>query len=380
LQVVFTLNRGGIETWLVHLLRHIDRQRFRLDFLVHSPDRCDYESEVVALGARVLRCPPPTRLWRHARRVSQVLRESGPYDVVHSHVTFTGYVLRLARGAGVPLRVAHSHNDAPGVRGEGGLLQRVFLRLTSPWVRSAATHGLAASRLAATALFGPRWHEDPRWRVFHCGVDLAPFEQPVDAAAVRRGLGVPPGAPVVGHVGRFFRQKNHDFLMDVAAELARREPRARLLLIGDGPLRPTVERKAARLGLRETVLFAGTRPDVPCLMRGAMDAFVLPSLYEGLPLVGIEAQAAGLPCVLSDTITPEVDAVPALVRRLPLARGAPAWAEALRACLTRPPAVTQEEALGVLRGGPFNVRNGARALERFYDEHLVSCGGAVPGP
>jgi glycosyltransferase involved in cell wall biosynthesis len=369
---VYTLNRGGIETWLTHVLRHIDRQRFQLDFLVHTGERCDYDAEVSALGARVLRCVPPTRLWRHARGVSQVLRELGPYDIVHSHVTFTGYILHLARRAGVPVRVAHSHNDAAGIRGEGGLLQQLFLRLTSPWVRQDASHGFAASRLAAAALFGARWEEDPRWRVFHCGVELAPFGQPVDAAAVRRELGLPPGALVVGHVGRFFHQKNHDFLIDVAVELARREPCARLLLVGDGPLRPDVERKVARLRLGEAVVFAGARPDVPRLMRGAMDLFVLPSFFEGLPLVGIEAQAAGLPCVFSDTITAEVDALPPLVSRLALARGAGAWAEAVLGRLARRPAVTPGEALEVLRGSSFNIETSVRALERFYEEQFVS--------
>jgi glycosyltransferase involved in cell wall biosynthesis len=372
LQVVYTLNRGGIETWLVHVLRHIDRARFRLDFLVHTPDRCDYDDEVVALGARVIRCPPPTRPWRHARHLRRVLREFGPYDIVHSHVTFTGYVLRLAQAAGVPVRVAHSHNDAPGVRGEGGLPQRLFLALTAPWVRRAATHGLAASRLAAAALFGPRWAEDPRWRVAHCGVDLEPFSRPVEAAQVRRELGIAAGAPVIGHVGRFFRQKNHDFLLDVAAEFVRREPRARLLLVGDGSLRPDAERKAARLGLGHVAIFAGSRPDVPRLMRGAMDTFVLPSLYEGLPLVGVEAQAAGLPCVFADTITPEVDAVPALVRRLPLDGGPAPWSEALAACLAARPPVAPAEALALLRGSSFNIANGVRALEQFYQEQLAA--------
>jgi glycosyltransferase involved in cell wall biosynthesis len=372
LQVVFTLNRGGIETWLVHVLRHIDRTLLQLDFLVHTPDSCDYDEEVTALGSRIIRCPPPTQIVRHARRVAQVLREFGPYDIVHSHVTFTGYMLRLAQTASVPVRVAHSHNDVSGVRGEGGILQQLFLALTSPWVRSAPTHGLAASRLAAVALFGQDWEWDARWRVFHCGVDLTSFEQPFEAALVLRELGIPSSARVIGHVGRFFQQKNHGFLIDVAAELAKREPQAHLLLIGDGPLRAEAERKAARLGLGSVVIFAGSRPDVPRLMRGAMDAFVLPSLYEGLPLVGIEAQAAGLSCVFADTITPEVDAVPKLVRRLPLASGAAAWSETLVECLASSPSVSPTEALAVLRESTFNIQQGASALLRFYDEQLAS--------
>jgi glycosyltransferase involved in cell wall biosynthesis len=133
-----------------------------------------------------------------------------------------------------------------------------------------------------------------------------------------------------------------------------------------------VERKVARLKLRGAVVFAGARPDVPRLMRGAMDLFVLPSLFEGLPLVGIEAQAAGLPCVFSDTITPEVDALPPLVSRLSLTRGASAWADAILGRLARRPAVTPGEALEVLRRSSFNIENSVRALERFYEEQRVS--------
>ena len=168
------------------------------------------------------------------------------------------------------------------------------------------------------------------WRVLHCGIDLSPFDREfVDRDRVRGELGIQNDAFVVGHVGRFHVQKNHAFLLDVAAEAARIEPRFRLLLVGKGELRAAVEAKAMRLGLLNRVTFAGSRGDVPRLMLGAMDAFVLPSLFEGLPIVGIKAQASGLPIVLSDAITPEIDIIPHLVKRLPLGAPAAEWAKAL---------------------------------------------------
>jgi glycosyltransferase involved in cell wall biosynthesis len=371
LQVLGRLNRGGAETWLLHVLRHLDRGRVRMDFLVHDAAPGDYDAEAQALGAEILVCPHARWPWAYARQFRRLLREHGPYDVVHSHVHhFSGYVLRLARRQGVPVRLAHSHLDTAGDDARASWSRRAYLALMRRWLRAHATGGLAASRVAAAALFGAGWADDPRWRLLYCGIDLAPFWQPVDTAAVRAELGLPAGAFVLGHAGRFTEQKNHRFLIEVAAETVRREPRTWLLLVGDGPLRPAVERQVKDAGLIDRVVFAGVRPDVPRLL-GAADVFVMPSMYEGLPLVGLEAQAAALPCVLSDAITPEVVCLPRLVRRLSLSESPAAWAEAALQCGRDRAAVTRAEALGSLQQSPFDVRASAWALEEVYEHALL---------
>jgi glycosyltransferase involved in cell wall biosynthesis len=166
------------------------------------------------------------------------------------------------------------------------------------WVRDAATIGLAASAQAAEDLFGNRWRDDPRWRVLSYGIDLTPFAASPQRDRVRAGWGLERDAVVLGHVGRFEPQKNHAFLLEILAAARRIDPRVRPLLMGDGPLRPWVERRAAELGLR--AVFTGSRGDVPRLMLGAMDAFVFPSRFEGLGLAMVEAQAAGLPVIAAD--------------------------------------------------------------------------------
>jgi glycosyltransferase involved in cell wall biosynthesis len=169
---------------------------------------------------------------------------------------------------------------------------------------------------------------------------------------------------VIGHVGRFDVSKNHSFLLRVAAEVVRHEPRAFFVLVGDGPLRAEIEAECERAGLRDRFLFTGVRTDVPRLLR-SFDAFLFPSLREGLPLVGIEAQAASLPIVLSETITPEVVVVPTLFRWLSLAEPPSIWAATVRSVL-RQPRLPQGAALCALERSDFDLRHSLRTLESAY--------------
>ena len=366
LHVVGGLDRGGVETWLLHVLRHMDRQAFHMDFLVHQAGPGAYDDEVRRLGSRIYPCPQPHRPRQYARRFKAILREHGPFDIVHSHVHhYSGYVLRLAHEAGVPMQIAHSHNDTSPLDVEAGLLRRGYLALMRRWIHRYATHGLAASRKAAVSLFGPRWTADPRWQVLYYGVDLTPFQNAVDRASVR-GVGDLPRALVIGHVGRFDRQKNHAFLVDIFAEVVRRNADSILLLVGEGDLRPAIEEQLSREGLASRVRFTGSRPDVPRLMLGAMDAFVFPSWFEGLGLVLVEAQAAGLPCVISDAIPEEAILVEPLVRRVSLAQTSSAWAEEVLALHAAGPSVPAAQARVRIEHSPVNIRASTNHLEWVY--------------
>jgi len=369
LHALYGMNRGGAETWLMHVLRHIDRDRFRMDFLVHTTQPGGYDDEIRALGSKVIPCPHRPAPWAYAARFKRILRQHGPYDIVHAHSAhFSGYMLRLAHQAGVPVRMAHSHNDTAIPDRNARTRSRLCLRVMNWWIRRHATVGLAASGKAAAALFGPDWQADPRWRILHYGIDPAPFGEAVSSVEVRAELGIPANAFVIGHVGRFDEQKNHAFLVDIFAEVARQEPQARLLLVGGGALRPSIEEKAERLRMADRVVFAGVREDVPRLMRGAMDVFVFPSLYEGLPIAGIEAQAAGLPFVLSDVITEEMDVVTPLLRRVSLSQPARAWAEAVRAARLGGPQISHAEALLAVESSSLNISTSVANLEALYDE------------
>jgi glycosyltransferase involved in cell wall biosynthesis len=274
---------------------------------------------------------------------------------------FSGALLRWARAEGVPNRIAHSHT-AQVANGET-LARHYYRRLMKSWIDRYATHGLAASRPAAAQLFGEDWETDCRFRVLHYGIDLHPFQESIDQEGARRELGIPVDAFVVGHVGRFDAPKNQRFLLEIAREVLKRRADVHFLLVGDGPLRVEIEDRAREMGLSGKTHFVGIRTDVPRLMRGAMDVFVFPSLWEGLPVAVVEAQAAGLRCILSDAVTDEVSILPEQSYRLPLSKGAEEWAVKTIDTLKRGKIVC-ESALGAIAETDFCMQRSG--LSEFY--------------
>ena len=360
LHVIGALDRGGVETWLLDLAPLLDRERWQFDFCTLGPERGRYAARMEARGSRVEPCPRGAG-W--ARRLYRLLGQ-GRYTVVHSHVHhFSALVLAVARAAGVPVRLAHSHNTADGRADTvARRLYRRACQFTLPYV---ATQCLACSPPAA-AMFGPVRR---RRRVAVVPYGVRTGSAPGDPL-LRRHLDLD-GAPVIGHVGRFEPQKNHRFLLEVAASLCRRRPEIRWLLVGEGPLRKEIEDRAHRLGLADQVRFSGLREDVPALMSGAMDAFALPSHHEGLPVALLEAQAAGLPALVSTAVPREAAAVAGAVEFLPLAAGPAAWAEGLlgRLAAPRPP---REQARRELAAAGFTLPQSLERLLAIYEQAVSS--------
>jgi glycosyltransferase involved in cell wall biosynthesis len=276
----------------------------------------------------------------------------------------------LAKQAGVPVRIAHSHNDTSAIDAKAGLHRQLYLSLTKWSISWCSTVGLGCSCNAVADLFGAAWKTDTRWQVLYYGVDLKPFYDQVDSLSVRAEFGIPADAFVIGHIGRFETQKNHLFLLEIAAEVAKQELKMHLLLIGDGSLRSDIEQKVVQMGLSDRVTFAGNRSDVPRLMLNAVDVFLFPSLHEGLGLVLIEAQAAGLPCIFSDVVPEEADLVRPLLQRIPLSKSASIWAEAVRSARSDASAISQRDALAVVANTPFNIAASVKKLTEVYEGNL----------
>jgi glycosyltransferase involved in cell wall biosynthesis len=372
LHVVRQMHAGGIAVWLMNVLRHINRARYHMDFLLVHEGPAAYASEIRGLGSSITPCLGYHNPWRFAGNFARILHGSGPYDVVHSHLyNYSGFVLKLAARHEVPVRIAQSHTDTRLKEANQGRLRQVYRRayldVTRHWLRRHATAGLAVSRGAADALFGADWVKDPRFRVLPLGLDFKPFSAPYDQGEVRRSLGLPADALVIGHVGNYVWHKNHDFLLETARQILANEPRAWLLLVGHGLIGSHVEKQVQALGLTDRVLIAGARDDVPRLMVGAMDAFLFPSHYEGLGLVLLEAQAAGLPCILTDSLPREVDVVPELVHRLSLQASPATWASAsLNAARERP--LPQQATFAQIAASDFAIENAVQQLTRVYDQ------------
>ncbi|MEH1848300.1 MAG: glycosyltransferase [Nostoc sp.] len=371
LHVVGCMDRGGIETWLMHILRNSDRQRFQMDFLVETTKQSAYDDEILAFGSKIIPCLHPSKPLLYASNFKQLYRQYGPYDIVHSHIhNYSGYVLRLAEQVGVPIRIAHSHNDTSAIDAKAGLIRRLYLGLTKYSIKKYATAGLACSSAAAAALYGSDWKKDSRWQLLYYGIDLCVFNFESTPTTIRSQFGIPTDTLVIGHVGRFDPQKNHDFLIDIAVEVIKRQPKAYFLLIGDGFLRSTMEKKVQQLGLSQQIIFAGLRSDVPRLMKNVMDVFLLPSLHEGLPLVLLEAQAAGLTCIFSDTITEEANIVKILMQKVSLSQSADWWAEIILSTSHAKAQITSKESLDLVKQSPFNIYTSVQKLQNLYTKSL----------
>jgi len=375
LHAIGGLNRGGSQTWMMHVLRNIDRDQFQIDFLLYgkSPDaRGHYEEEAQTLGAKIIRIRAQHKKQRaFCKELRQRLQQEVPYDIVHAHTGwFSGIILRECKRMGIPVRIQHIHNDFTHEKQQSGFFRSMQIGYMGYLLKRNATHSLACSGIAGDSVLGLGWQDAEQQRVLFCGVDLKPFEVCDDAEAVRQELGVADSSLVIGSVGRFKPQKNHHFILDIMVEVLKRKPDAKLLLVGMGTLENEIKEKAKSIGLEHSVLFAGVRSDVPRLMKSAMDVYLMPSFHEGMPLVGVEAQAAGLPCFLSDVISEETNIVSALMNRLSLDDSPERWADAILnvdwSALPSP-----EESLEIVKRSPFNIDISVKELVSFYE--ITSC-------
>ena len=353
LQVVTHMNRGGLETMLMNYYRHIDRDRVQFDFLVHRDKRAAYDDEIEALGGKIYRLPRLVPWSVHYLKALNCFFDSHPeYKIVHVHQDcLSSVILKVAHKHGVPVRIAHSHSSSQDMD------LKFFIKLFyKQFIPRYANKLFACSQLAGNWMFSGAPFE-----ILNNAIDNVAYTYaPETSKKVREQLMIPEDAFVIGHIGRFSHPKNHSYLIDIFASVASKEPKAKLLMVGDGDLRPEMEAKVRELGLIDRVIFTGVRSDVPELLQ-AMDVFVFPSLYEGLGIAALEAQASGLPCVISDQV-PSDCALTDLVEFMSLASSPEEWAERIIASKGTPRRNTYDE---VARAG-FGIAENAAWLEKFY--------------
>ncbi|WP_429724483.1 glycosyltransferase family 1 protein [Bacillus pacificus] len=312
LHVVVNMNRGGTETLLMNLYRNLDYSRVQFDFLTCKEGI--FDKEIIERGGKIHRIPYISDVGHivYMKNSDNFFQSHPEYNIVHSHMDkMSGFVLRSAKKMGIPIRIAHSHSTDS----EGGFLAKIYKEYAGRFLLSSTTHLFACSRAAATWLFAKRASEAI---ILKNGIECDDFLFSVETRnEVRQELQVQEDTFILGHVGRFSVPKNHTFLIDIFSKIIKLKPNSVLVLVGDGPLRIEMEKKIQRLKLQEKVRFLGSRSDVNRLLQ-AFDIFVFPSLYEGLPVTLIEAQGNGLPCIIADSVTQEVDMGLDLVQPLTL--------------------------------------------------------------
>lgn len=298
LQCVNDMHRAGLETMLMNYYRNIDRTKIQFDFLTHRPYRSDYDDEIEKMGGKVYYAPRlyPQNYPAYFKWMKNFFKEHPEYKIVHSHIDTMSYLpLLAAKKAGVPIRIAHSHNTS--LDKDFKFLLKQYFRFR---INSVCTHRFACGKEAGEFLFG-NWD----FKVIPNAIDAEKFYFNKDLRdEKRKELGLA-GKFVVGHVGRLSYQKNHKFLIEIFNELLKKESDSILLLVGVGEKEEELRRQVKNLGIEDKVHFLGNRSDVNELYQ-AMDVFVMPSFFEGIPVVGVEAQFAGLPCIFSDKVPEEV--------------------------------------------------------------------------
>lgn len=352
--VVGKMVGGGVEQVVMNYYRHIDRSLVQFDFIVDSDSSLVPWEEIESLGGRIFIVPPYQSLAAYLRELERLFREQS-WTIVHSHInSLSVFPLGAAKRAGVPIRIAHSHSTS----GRGELAKNALKCVLRTQANRYPTHRFACSRLAGEWLFG----HGADFEVVYNAIDLRRFSfDPVARASVRSDLGLTDDQFAIGHVGRFAAQKNHRFLIEAFSAAAKLRPESVLLLVGAGEDRPLAERWVKEYRVSEKVIFLGQRPDVDRLYQ-AFDAFVLPSLYEGLGLVGIEAQVSGLPCLFSNAITNEIG-INGACEFLPISDPI-AWADALCAMEVRSDSYRSDVDLGAF--ADYDIVHQANCLALKY--------------
>ncbi|HIY83610.1 MAG TPA: glycosyltransferase family 1 protein [Candidatus Rubneribacter avistercoris] len=356
---------GGVESMVMNYYRHIDKSVVQFDFLVDGDSALVPSSEINALGGRVFVVSPYQQLFCYMKDLSDLVR-SQRWQIVHSHVnSLSVFPLYVANRIGVPVRIAHSHSASGGDEHVKNAAKAILKTQANRY----PTHRLACSRYAGEWLFG----ENADFDVLYNAIELEHFAFDAETRAkVRMELGLTDAVFAVGHIGRFVSQKNQGFLIDAFAQLLNRRPDSVLVLVGDGEQRALMEHRAEERGIGGKVMFLGQRSDVGRIYQ-ALDVFALPSLYEGLGIVLVEAQMAGLPCLASGTTPREVN-IAGAVEFLPIDDPA-VWAEALArlACCRISTARTKNSSIF----SAYDINEAASWLSEYYVSALVASGSCV---
>lgn len=353
-QMMTDMNYGGVEMVVMNYYRHIDKSRYQFDFFVLEGSEIPQKNEIEKMGGRIFIVPHYKNLIAYEKAITKYFKRE-KYKIVHSHMnTLSVFSLFSAWICGIPVRICHNHSTA----GKGETKKNTIKYILRPFSRVFPTHLCACSEYAGKWIFG----KNSDFKILNNAIKLSDFAYNSEARNKMRAKMNLDGKFVIGHVGRFCYQKNHEFIIDIFNEVCKLNPDSVLLLIGEGEKEPEIRRKVKKLGLSEKVIFAGKKSDVYRYYQ-AMDLFLLPSRYEGLGMVAIEAQASGLPVIVSDKVPKEVD-ITGFVKYISLNVPAELWAKKI---LKLKSGFKRKNTNGIIKKSGYCIEKEAEKLADFYD-------------
>ena len=367
LHVVAGLGLGGAETFLINIYRNIDREKVQFDFLTYyeKGQTGFYDDEVLSLGGHIhnIQAVKNAGIIKFVDSLRQVIRE-GNYAIVHAHTDYNiGFAMLAAKLEGVAIRITHSHS-IKSVKKQN-LSQKLYGYAMYYLINKYASIFCACSKKAASYLFSTENRD--RYIFIPNAVDMSKFlEDDLESnKKLKQSLNIPLKSKIIGHVGRYGKAKNHDFIIDIFYELLQRRKDVYLLLIGDGPTRKNIQQKVRELNIENNVKILGLRKDIPALM-SIMDVFILPSLYEGFGIVLLEAQASGLPCIVSEHIQPEPDMKLGLMHHVKL-KNIEEWVDTIVENLDKK--IQDKDALQkAIEQSPYKLEE---VVKKFYDLYKI---------
>lgn len=353
LHVVTDMSYGGLETMIMNYYRQIDRKKIQFDFLVHRETRAKYDDEIELLGGRIYRMPKLNPFSPKYYKALDDFFKQNKYTIIHSHLDcMSAYPLKAAKKAGIPVRIAHAHSSSQDKNWKYPIKY-----ISSRKISKYATDYFACSEEAGKWMFTGQ-----DFLVLKNAINVENYTyNEKEREKIKREFGLKNDSLIIGHVGRFSYAKNHSFLVDVFSRIKKHRPDAYLMLVGSGKDLMDIKSKVERLKLEKDVIFTGARSDVHRLMQ-AMDVFVFPSHYEGLGIVAIEAQAAGLPCVISNGVPEECIVTKGLVSRKNLFESIDKWAEHI---LERLSTIRTSHSKEIIENG-YDIVQAAKLLEEYY--------------
>lgn len=358
LHVLGSTNLGGAESRIMDIYRHINREKVQFDFLVHQTEQGYYEDEIRRLGGRIFRVPrfKLYNLSKYKKALCRFFEEHHEFRAVHGHMTSTAAIyLPIAKKSGIPMTIAHARSA--GV--DKGIKGRITLWIRKP-LKRRCDYMFACSGLAAEAVFGSKNTLSGKVKIIPNAIDVAPFRYRKRVRDRMRSALDVEDKFVIGHVGRFHYAKNHEYLLRVFAKIAEKREDAVLFLLGEGSLMKEMKITAVSLGIEKKVFFFGNQKETWDYYQ-AMDFFVFPSRFEGLPGTVVEAQSAGLRCLISDTIAREVQ-ITDLVTYKSIEDKPEEWAD----YVLKHAKYEREDMYEQIAAAGFDVKMQAKQYEQFY--------------